>query len=129
MDCITCHTPMEHVVHEGAELDRCAAGHGMWIDRTELARVVHDDAAARPVAEQLAELDRARNAGLGTVMDALAAEGTRNCPVCGHAMQKLQYAGYSAIVVDECAEHGTWLDGDELARIEAYAEGFRAARR
>jgi Zn-finger nucleic acid-binding protein len=120
---------MDHVTHEGVELDRCAAGHGMWIDRTELVRVVMDEGDRRPAAEQAAELEAARSAGLGTVMEAIRSEGTRTCPQCGKAMTKLQYADYSAIVVDECAEHGTWLDGDELQRIEAYAEGFRAARR
>ena len=114
------------MVHEGVEVDACGSGHGIWIDRRELAQMVHDAASPRPAHEQLAELELARTAGMGTVMDAVRAEGVRACPVCGTGMVKQQWGNTSAIVVDSCAEHGTWVDGGELFRIEAYAEAVRA---
>lgn len=129
MDCLICHQPMQHTVHEGVELDACSEGHGMWVDRRELAQMVFDDDASRPAHEQLAELDHARAAGMGAVMDAVHAEGIRQCPVCSNRMSKQQWGHSSAVIVDSCAEHGTWLDGGELTRIEAYAEGIRAALR
>ena len=39
------------------------------------------------------------------------------CPTCGEAMDRLEFAGISGIVVDVCSLHGIWLDGGELERI------------
>jgi hypothetical protein len=43
-------------------------------------------------------------------------------------MRLTEYAG-SGIPIDECSEHGAWLDAGELERIEAYAEGVRRQAR
>ncbi len=120
---------MQQATHEGVTLDVCDAGHGMWVDRQELAQMVFDDVSSRPAGEQLAELERARAAGMGTVMDAVQSEGVRACPVCSSGLKKMQWGHTSAVIVDSCPEHGTWLDGGELARIEAYAEAIRAEMR
>lgn len=118
---------MQLVVHEGSELDQCPAGHGLWLDRGELRAVVTSEHADRPREEELAALDAAAR-DHGHTLVAEATRAARPCPVCGTGMRLTEYAS-SGIVIDECPEHGVWLDAGELEQIEAYAEGIRAQAR
>ncbi len=121
--CPSCRADLETTVHEGVDLDRCPAGHGLWLDKGELRAVVMSEAADRPVTEEheaLAAADRDHGQGLLEQ----AARGERPCPVCGMQMKVVEYAS-SGIAIDECIDHGVWLDEGELQRIEAYAEGLR----
>jgi Zn-finger nucleic acid-binding protein len=120
--CPTCTAPLDAFDHEGVELDRCPAGHGIWLDRGELLDVVRSEAAGRSMTEELEQL-AASQADVGAAVVADGTRAARPCPVCGAAMRVVEYAN-SGIPVDECA-HGTWLDAGELERIEAYAEGMR----
>ncbi len=121
--CPSCSTPLDVVTHEGVELDRCPQGHGIWLDRGELRAVVLSEIEDRPVDEELSALDAAaRDHGQNLLAE--VSRGPRNCPVCATAMRITEYAG-SGVAIDECLEHGVWLDDGELERIEAYAEGVR----
>jgi Zn-finger nucleic acid-binding protein len=121
--CPTCNEPLDVVAHEGVDLDRCPAGHGVWLDKGELRAVVLSEVADRPQEEELVALDAAaRDHGQGLLAE--VARGTRSCPVCAGPMQITEYAG-SGVAIDECRLHGVWLDDGELERIEAYAEGIR----
>jgi Zn-finger nucleic acid-binding protein len=125
--CPSCSEPLDVVNHEGVEVDRCPAGHGIWLDRGELRAVVLSEAADRPREEELAALDAA-NLDHGQGLLAEVARGQRACPVCGSPMRITEYAG-SGVAIDECRMHGVWLDDGELERIEAYAEGIRTQAR
>lgn len=39
------------------------------------------------------------------------------CPVCRGMLDRVNFARVSGVVVDVCAEHGTWFDRNELHRI------------
>ncbi len=121
--CPTCNAPLAAVSHEGVELDRCPDGHGIWLDKGELRAVVLSEAEDRPTEEELEALDAAAR-DHGQALLAEVTRGTRNCPVCARPMRITEYAG-SGVAIDECLEHGVWLDDGELERIEAYAEGIR----
>lgn len=121
--CPACTVPLVVVAHEGVDIDRCPAGHGVWLDKGELRAVVLSEVADRPTEEELAALDAAAlDHGQGLLAE--VARGPRNCPVCASPMQITEYAG-SGVAIDECLLHGVWLDDGELERIEAYAEGIR----
>jgi Zn-finger nucleic acid-binding protein len=121
--CPVCSTALGVVHHEGVELDRCPVGHGVWLDRGELRLVVASEDAPRPEHEAIQAHEAAiRDAGHAVVAE--SARPPRPCPVCGRSMRLTEYAA-SGIPIDECHEHGVWLDGGELERIEAYAEGVR----
>lgn len=120
--CPVCSDPLQSFHHEGVELDRCPAGHGIWLDRGELLAVVTSEAEPRSMSHELEALaEAAEDSGAGVVADQQRA--ARPCPQCGASMRVVEYAN-SGIAVDECA-HGTWLDAGELEQIEAYAEGMR----
>jgi Zn-finger nucleic acid-binding protein len=38
------------------------------------------------------------------------------CPSCANWMHRANFSRVSGVVVDTCAAHGTWFDGDELSR-------------
>jgi Zn-finger nucleic acid-binding protein len=39
------------------------------------------------------------------------------CPECGVLMNRVNYATMSGVVVDQCKEHGMWLDNGELVHL------------
>ena len=41
----------------------------------------------------------------------------RKCPVCSCMMIRRNFGRRSGVVMDVCRDHGTWLDGGELAQI------------
>lgn len=118
---------MTIVDHEGVQLDRCPDGHGLWLDRGELRAVVLSEQAPRPAEEGVAARESAaQDAGHAVVAE--ADRPRRTCPVCGVHMRLTEYAA-SGIAIDECTEHGVWLDTNELEQIEAYAEDVRSQAR
>ena len=39
------------------------------------------------------------------------------CPVCSEIMNRRNFGARSGVIVDECRDHGIWLDGGELGQI------------
>ncbi|MBY0399181.1 zf-TFIIB domain-containing protein [Myxococcota bacterium] len=52
----------------------------------------------------------------------------RRCPVCHEQMARRNYQRRSGVIIDQCHEHGTWLDANELERIAGYVLSGRAQR-
>jgi Zn-finger nucleic acid-binding protein len=50
------------------------------------------------------------------------------CPACGAMMNRRNFGGGSAVIVDVCAKHGTWFDSGELPRVLAFVEAGGLAR-
>jgi Zn-finger nucleic acid-binding protein len=121
--CPVCAGALEIYDHEGVELDRCGAGHGIWFDRGELPQVVRSEQAPRTPEERAEAAEAATNAP-GAAVVAESEFDRRKCPVCATPMTLTEYAG-SGIAIDECPRHGVWLDTGELERIEAYGEAMR----
>jgi Zn-finger nucleic acid-binding protein len=44
------------------------------------------------------------------------------CPVCRALMNRRNFGGASAVIVDVCAKHGTWFDRGELPCVLAFVE-------
>ena len=51
-----------------------------------------------------------------------AADPTRCCPVCGRPLEPVNYDKVSGMIVENCYDHGVWLDSGELERAEAWIE-------
>jgi len=47
----------------------------------------------------------------------------RVCPVCRRHMHRTNFGRRSGIIVDSCADHGTWLDAGELRHVAEFVEG------
>jgi Zn-finger nucleic acid-binding protein len=44
----------------------------------------------------------------------------RRCPECDVQMLRRNFRRSSGVIVDECREHGAWLDADELEQIAGF---------
>jgi Zn-finger nucleic acid-binding protein len=46
--------------------------------------------------------------------------GYIKCPVCDEVMNRVNFGRRSGVIVDVCADHGTWFDADEIDRAAAF---------
>ena len=42
------------------------------------------------------------------------------CPSCDKTMNRVNYGRCSGVIIDQCREHGYWLDSGELERIARF---------
>jgi Zn-finger nucleic acid-binding protein len=95
----------------GIVLRECSKCEGLWVDTASLEHIC-------------AERER-QAAVLGMTQTAQApASGALEekvrylpCPECKKLMNRVNFAGYSNVIVDVCKTHGTWFDRDELRRV------------
>ena len=63
---------------------------------------------------------------VGDHLESVDLEHSLNCPVCSQVMSRFSYVLSPDIKLDECGDHGTWLDDGELGTIlERLAERER----
>lgn len=44
------------------------------------------------------------------------------CPVCEQKMTEAPLGDDCPVLVDRCAEHGTWLDAGEIKQVQVFVE-------
>jgi Zn-finger nucleic acid-binding protein len=103
--CVSCSAPLEPVNIGGEHVQACPDTHGIWLERDQLMAITGDD-------------------GDDAVAAASSDDSGRSCPVCQDAMGTWTYG--SGVVVDQCEEHGVWVDDEEISRIEAWTEAWSA---
>ncbi len=119
--CIRCNAPLTSISLENETVQACPKGHGVWLEREKLVRLVEDQSDdATPEAEQAAWSKS------GDAPRAMESERYYNCPACGSTLSKENWKYGSGVVVDQCDEHGIWVDGGEIERIEAWTEAWFA---
>ena len=122
--CPRCRVDMNAVIIGSISLRECPKCEGIWADTDSLRQICADR------EKQSAVL------GLPTTLhDAEAGNLEQNiryvpCPVCHKLMNRVNFAHCSHVIVDVCAQHGTWFDTDELRRIVEFirAGGLDKAR-
>jgi Zn-finger nucleic acid-binding protein len=92
------------------ELDECPGCSGVWL--------------AQPIFHRLCAEEERRSVFLGAQLQAHRTAATRAqrvsyvpCPDCATLMNRVNFGKRSGVVVDSCAQHGTWFDADELRRV------------
>jgi len=112
--CPVCHTPMS-TIDVGRKvpflIERCDSCLGLFFDREELESMIEMSVkGSRNVdvrlLQELTENPR--------YVDVIV---YRRCPVCRKHMQRKNFGRRSGVIMDECAEHGIWLDPGELRQI------------
>jgi Zn-finger nucleic acid-binding protein len=99
---VSCGAPL--VAVRGAGCERCSRCGGLWMDNAAFLALL----AATPTAQPLAEL-MVHNDG----------SPRRPCP---HCAQLMDLAWIDFLKLDQCAEHGVWLDAGELERALTSAQ-------
>lgn len=93
-------------------IERCEKCHGLFFDPGELQAtldrsVQHAYRVDFKAIQKLAEAKRHDEYGVSYV----------RCPECQQCMNRVNFGARSGVVVDECGEHGVWLDGGELRQL------------
>lgn len=108
MKCPKCaDLPLTRSIAAGLELDQCLGCGGLWLDESELPRLLE---AGRPAVKDLL-----------TSRDRSGANDRRgSCPHCGSGLLRVTSAQKRRVTVDKCADcGGVWLDGGEFAELFA----------
>jgi len=109
----------------GFLLNECPKCHGLWAPDGVLEALV--DRAASVSRERLASGEGAAPRVDGG-NPASAAVEYRRCPSCESWMVRSNFRKRSGVVIDQCHEHGTWLDANELERIAGFILSGRARK-
>jgi len=122
--CPRCRTGMTAVELGNVELVECPRCEGIWVDKLSLEQICADRERQAAVLGMPSQLPQDEAGSLEQKIRYLP------CPICGKLMNRVNFARCSHVVVDVCAEHGTWFDRDELRRIVEFirAGGLDQAR-
>lgn len=101
----------EHRLHE------CVACHGIWLT-SQTVDAITSDANARALFAPN-DLSAAKQA---VTAKSITAFRYRRCPHCATFMTRVNIAKISGVIVDRCAEHGTYFDLDELHSLVRFLE-------
>jgi Zn-finger nucleic acid-binding protein len=120
MDCPRCRLLLADAEYEGQHVQFCGTCWGYWLSRIQLHEIV-GATTYRFGAEETR-----------TVANALRDQGDANrqgaerdkvpCPVCGNEMKQGNFRRDCPVRVDECEQHGLWLDTGEIKDLQVYVE-------
>lgn len=109
----------------GLWVDECPTCHGLWAPGDVLDRLIERLRERRRTAAAEGSGFSPTPASAGHRSDRHAAWqesiSYRRCPECGSLMARKNVARRSGVIVDRCADHGTWLDALEMEDIAAFA--------
>jgi len=114
--CPDCAVPLQTVrVDTGAGLfaiERCERCYGLFFDTGEIPAFL--EASVSPAfsvnLRELAAINEERGSTRRPVRYI-------KCPDCGVMMNRVNYCAMSGVVVDQCKDHGIWLDNGELVQL------------
>ena len=100
-------------VCDGLVIERCQKCLGIFFDPGEVGALLDTSVS------HVYEVDFVR---LKTIVEQEGSTDFRqvtyvSCPVCRKLMNRSNNGSRSGVIVDECREHGIWLDGGELGRL------------
>jgi Zn-finger nucleic acid-binding protein len=106
--------------YEGEEVHFCGTCWGYWMTRSQLDRIVagveyrfggHEARIVRHTLRTHGDADRQ------------GAESEKvPCPACGAEMRRQRYSDNCPVQIDECAQHGVWLDTGEIKDLQVFIE-------
>ena len=116
--CPICKKNMKEKVKDGVTIDICET-HGIWLDKGELHELIESNRTSLSWWENLFHQRQYSN-----VDD----NRTLQCPKCSKDMS---LETYLSVQIDWCADHGVWLDQNELEMLlhniksdESYIRGM-----
>ncbi len=120
MDCPRCNLDMLNDKYEGEEVMYCGTCWGYWLQREQLDRIVENtgykfsDSEKRTISRTLFEKGDVNRQG--------REEESVTCPVCERLMERKYYHPACMVNIDECGEHGIWLDTGEIKDLQVFIE-------
>jgi Zn-finger nucleic acid-binding protein len=115
--CPRCKVDLTAVVIGKTNLRECPKCEGLWLSKTAFEKICDDN------EEQAAVLGMAIQLPTDLAGNVEAEIRYLPCPLCKKLMNRVNFAHCSHVIVDVCAQHGTWFDKDELRRIVEFIRG------
>jgi len=118
LPCPVCSLLMPPRQVAGVGLNECSSCHGLWVPEESFDGLVNRAIETRRSGGALsAGAFAPRVTGSNPAAQEIR---YRRCPVCEAFMQRRNFRKSSGVILDVCAEHGTWLDADELEQIAGF---------
>jgi Zn-finger nucleic acid-binding protein len=112
------------VEYDGVQINVCPDCQGEWLHAGDLQKIVehHDEVFTPEEIASLAPVDKEIVTAEKDDHDEL------NCPSCPDVpMEHFNYGDTSGIILHKCPDcGGIWADKDELKKIEAVVDGWKA---
>lgn len=120
MDCPRCRFMLVESEYEGERVQFCSTCWGYWLTRRQLFQITGQIGyrftaeAVQAVETSFDEQGDANRQG---------SEGeTIKCPECGVEMVRKIYMPECPVIIDECQNHGIWLDTGEIKDLQVFIE-------
>lgn len=94
----------------GVELEECEHCSGAWLKPEVFQRLCAEE-------ERRSAYLGAEGAAHDTPRAVVQTVRYVPCPDCTKLMNRVNFGKRSGVVLDSCAQHGTWFDADELRRV------------
>ncbi len=120
MDCPRCGLSVQTRAYEGESVYFCGICWGFWLKRSQLDDIVgkirygFSKDEKRAVLTTMAETGDADRQG--------SEEAAITCPECSKPLEKKRYDESCPVVIDECDDHGIWLDTGEIKDLQVFLE-------
>jgi Zn-finger nucleic acid-binding protein len=115
VNCPRCQLALTEVALPECKVATCAGCEGTWYPGEALADVTDQSLGQlyRGPLQPTLVADRLETVDLAEPI---------SCPVCARPMMRYRYTDHCEVVLDECGQHGVWLDDGELGTLMAYLE-------
>ncbi len=108
--CPRCSETLVHHDYRETTLDHCTTCEGLWLDTREFKQLTSERDVYKdetiPFEFQKPPLPET--------------EGYLSCPLCDSLMSRQNFRRISGVLIDQCRDHGIWLDAGELDQIRAF---------
>ncbi len=121
MDCPRCKLTMEDAVYEQQPVKFCGNCWGYWMTRDRLDKIVDGVTYAFSKKEQKTISRTMRTQG---DVDRGGESAYIQCPECDQFMERKKFHYKCPVEIDECAQHGIWLDTGEIKELQVFIERF-----
>ncbi|MCD6496857.1 MAG: zf-TFIIB domain-containing protein [Deltaproteobacteria bacterium] len=111
LSCPRCAVPLRRRTTDGLDMYECPECCGLWLGNDDF------DAVRR---KKVAEFEQYPVPREETKARRLEPVLYLKCPECGVLMNRVNFAKRSGVIIDQCREHGVWLDDEELERIARF---------
>ena len=120
MYCPRCSLSLSSQEYEGENVLFCSTCWGHWLTRSQLDNIVEK------VQYKFNEYER------NAVFETITKHGDKdregsekesvNCPECAKPLERKRYEPRCPVKIDECSEHGIWLDTGEIKDLQIFVE-------
>ncbi|MFQ5596461.1 MAG: zf-TFIIB domain-containing protein [Nitrospiria bacterium] len=108
--CPRCKTDLRRHDYRETVLDACASCGGLWLDTREFKQLTskRDVFADETIPYAFQKKPLPQEAGYFS------------CPLCDDLMLRQNFRKISGVLIDQCRDHGVWLDGGELDQLRCF---------